>query len=57
MKIMNISSLLPTLPKLLVLLVALACTLPLMHAKVGEQENWYLAEEVELKSSFPDSAK
>ena len=41
MKIMNISSPLRTLPKLLALLVALACTRPLIHAKVGEQENWY----------------
>ena len=45
---MNISSLLPTLPKFLVLLVALACTLPLMHAKVGEQENWYISKQITL---------
>ena len=50
MKIMNISSLLRPLPQLLALLVALACTLPLIHAKVGEQENWYLDKEVELNS-------
>ena len=46
MKTMNTSSTLRTLPKLLALLFALGCTLPLIHAKVGEQENWYLAEEI-----------
>ena len=48
MKIMNISSLLRTLLKFLALLVALACTLPLIHAKVGEQENWYLEKQIYL---------
>jgi len=48
MKIMNISSPLRTLPKLLALLIALTCTPPLIHAKVGEQENWYLAREIRL---------
>jgi hypothetical protein len=50
MKIMNISSPLRTLPKLLALLIALTCTPPLIHAKVGEQENWYVAKELELDS-------
>ena len=57
MKIMNISSLLPTLPQLLALLVALACTLPLIHAKVGEQENWYLDRKIRLPETTPMSAK
>ena len=51
MKIMNISSLLRTLPKLLALLVAIACTLPLIHAKVGEQENWYLDRIIEFNNT------
>ena len=46
MKTMNTSSTLRTLPKVLAFLVALGCTLPLIHAKVGEQENWYLAKEI-----------
>ena len=57
MKNMNISSLLPTLPQLLALLVALACTLPLIHAKVGEQENWYLDRKIRLPETTPMSAK
>jgi hypothetical protein len=56
MKIMNISSPLRTLPQLLALLVALACTLPLILAKVGEQENWYVAKELEL-DSVPNNTK
>lgn len=57
MKTMNTSSTLRTLPKLLALLVALGCTLPLVHAKVGEQENWYLAKEIstEITGYTPDS--
>ena len=51
MKIMNISSPLRPLPQLLALLLALACTLPLIHAKVGEQENWYLDREWKLAVS------
>ena len=50
MKIMNISSPLRTLPQLLALLLALASTLPLIHARVGEQENWYLAKEIILET-------
>ena len=46
MKTMNTSSTLRTLPKLLALLVAIGSKLPLVHAKVGEQENWYLAKEI-----------
>ena len=46
---MNTSFTIRTLPKVLALLVALGCTLPLVHAKVGEQENWYLAKEISTK--------
>ena len=55
MKIMNISSLLRTLTQLLALLLALACTLPPIHAKVGEQENWYIDRVVNLEG-FSDSS-
>ena len=54
MKIMNISSLLRPLPKLLALLLALACALPLIHAKVGEQENWYLEKEIKFDNHQGD---
>jgi hypothetical protein len=57
MKIMNISSPLRTLPQLLALLVAIACTLPHIHAKVGEQENWYLDREIRLPETTSMSAK
>ena len=52
MKIMNISSPLRTPPQLLALLVAIACTLPLIHAKVGEQQNWYLDREIRLDNNI-----
>jgi hypothetical protein len=57
MKTMNTSSTLRTLPKVLALLVALGCTLPQVHAKVGEQENWYLAKEIstEITGYTPNS--
>ena len=55
MKIMNISSPLRTLPQLLAPLVALVCALPLTHAKVGEQENWYLANEWSIKDEYVEN--